>query len=307
MSLKLIPKIVANVFVILFFGLLVAKLLDAKGASSRLEKRFGPFLRKMHIPGELVMAFFTAMFAGFAGEAFIASLVEERRLPEKMLVPGVMFIDFPNFFSFSPLILAITVPLVGMVGVYYLATQLFISLILTCTGAVLIYRMGEKNEYNSKKQNEQKRIDILKMLKDTLKVTLRVSLIVAVALCAVYALFYYGVIDRMLEVLASVGIPCLGSKALSISIAHAMHIAAGAAVAGKFLKAGLTPKAALAGMVWGYVLGTPIRGLRLVLPRYCSLFGLKNGVKTWLCVQLYRCFVAMCVALMLSLSLCSSI
>ena len=307
MPLKLIPRIVANVFVILFIGLSAAKLLDAKGASSGLERRFGPFLRKMHIPGELVMAFFTAMFAGYAGEAFIASLVEEKRIPEKMLVPGIMFIDFPNFFSFSPLVLAITVPLVGMVGVYYLAAQLFISLVLTCTGAVLIYRMGEKNAYAGRKHNQQKRIDILGILKDTLKVATKVSLIVAVALCAVYVLFYYGVINHMLKVLASVGIPCLGSKALSVSIAHAMHIAAGAAVAGKFLKAGLAPKAALAGMIWGYVLGTPIRGLRLVLPRYCSLFGWKNGVKTWLCVQLYRCFVAMCVALMLSLSLCGSI
>ncbi len=284
-------RILFNVFSVLFVGVFVARLLDARGVTRGLEARFGPLLEAFHIPRPLVMAFFTAFFAAFASEALISLFVKEGRLEKEDIIPGLMLIDFPNFVSFAPLILAITVPLVGRAGLYYLMIQLSISAVMTTAGA-LAFSLRKRAHHTEVEPMDPAPCGVKGALKEAAFISLRVTFVVFVALCAVYVLSRLGVMEVALRKAACLRLPCLGPKVLPISVAHALHVAAGAAVARDMMARGLAAHLVALGMVWGYVLGTPFRGMRLGIPRYCALFGVKEGIKTWAVVQSLRCAVA---------------
>ena len=296
-------KVPLEVFVILLGGLFVSRYLQGRGVAGWLESRFSPVFVRFGIPREFVLIFFTSLVAGFAGEALLALVLNEGRIDERELIPGLMFINFPVFFSFAPLVIAITVPLVGWVGLAYLCVQLFISLVVSLTGMLVFYRMRRAGSGRPVKSDlaevapEPK--SAMEAFKESLRMSLRVSAVVMASLFVIHFLFKFGVMDVVKGFFSRIPLRCLSADVMSISLAHALHLAAGAVVAGRLMDLGLPPGKVLLGMVWGYVFGVPIRGLINILPRYTAMYGVKRGARAWMFVQLFRGMVGVVVGLIL--------
>ena len=291
-------KIPLEVFLILFVGLFSSRYLQAKGLSHWLYRRFSPLMRRFHIPPVFALVFFTSMAAGFAGEALLALAVKEGSVRREDLIPGLMLINFPVFFSFTPLVVAITLPLVGWVGLAYLAVQLSISLVVSLTGALIFWFRGLQESEEGAFVDTGSRT-VADIARESFKMSLRVSLVVLVSLTVVHLLFSAGAMDKLKLLLSGIRFRCMGPDIAPIYLAHAFHIAAGAVVAGKLMARGLSPFKVLLGMVWGYVLGVPIRGITNIMPRYCAMYGVRDGVRAWFVVQVYRGAVGVVAALII--------
>ncbi len=304
MDIVLALKTSLKVFFIIFFGLTGARYLEKKGLAERLEKKFSKNLKALGIPDYMIFPFITAFFAGFAGEALVALAFEQKKIKENELIPCMMLIDFPLYFSFVPLLLGITVPLAGKVGLYYIGLQLTVSLIMTCTG-VLIFYLRKKSSNRIKdaishipypEKTEEKNI-----VKDSLRVSVKITVIVFTALVLVSILYKMGLINLITKAINHIHVPFFKPEMAPITAAHALHIAAAAAVAGKMVSKGLDPFTATLGMMWGNFVGTPIRGMRLVIPRYAGMFGTKRAVKLWCINQVYRALLVLSFIVLLSI------
>ncbi len=294
-------KTAFKVFIILFFGLSGARYLEKKGFSHVLERKFSKILKKLGIPDALIMPFVTAFFAGFAGEALVSISFEKGKLSEREIIPSMMLLDFPIYTSFVPLLIGITVPLAGKVGIMYIMLQLIVSFTMSLTGAFIFWiRKNNKAPYDlvTSESKTFKRKD--NILMESLIISFKITCIVFAALVAVSFLYKWGVIKAITKAINRVRIPFFEAKMAPIAAAHAFHIAAAAAVAGKLVKEGLSPITAVLGMMWGNFIGTPIRGARLVIPRYSAMFGFKRGIKLWCVNQGYRAFLVFVVIVIVS-------
>ena len=292
-------KVPFEVFLILFLGVFIARYAEFRGFSKRVEEKFRGLFVLLGVPPQLITVFFISLLAGFAGEAMLSLMVSENRIDRRDVIPGLMFINFPIFFSFVPLVLAITVPLVGVVGLYYVVAQLAISLVITLTGVLWFkLRRGRDTSHSASEFLYSKEGGAKEAAKDAFRVSVKVSLVVFFAIALVHFLFKMGAVNYFIKLVSRVHFGCFPPKIMPISLAHALHLAAGAVVAGKLLPE-LKGKLVLLGMLWGYVLGTPVRGAVNILPRYCALFGVPQGVKAWLVVQLYRSMVGAAFAVMI--------
>ncbi|NPA15198.1 MAG: hypothetical protein GXO44_01465 [Deferribacteres bacterium] len=301
MNILFAVKTALKVFVILFVGLSGARYLERKGLSRILEKKFAGILKRAGIPEALIMPFVTAFFAGFAGEALVAISFEKGKITEKEIIPAMMLIDFPIYTSFVPLLTGITVPLAGKVGLMYIGLQLVVSFIMSLTGAFIFWikkgKTAKQQVFTVEKLKSKKE----SIVKESLFISLRITGIVFVALVAISFLYKWGVINTITNLINHVKIPFFEPEMAPIAAAHAFHIAAAAAVAGKLVKEGLSPTTAVLGMMWGNLIGTPIRGARLVIPRYSAMFGFRRGVKIWLINQGYRAFLVFLTIVAVSL------
>lgn len=133
--------------------------------------------------------------------------------------------------------------------------------------------------------------NVKEIAKESFKVSLKVSLVVLFAVSAIHFLSEMGFVQLMIKAASRLDFRCFPHEVMPVSFAHALHLAAGAAVGGKLLAMGIPGKKILLGMLWGYVLGTPIRGAINILPRYCALFGVSRGFRAWCTVQLFRSLV----------------
>ncbi len=292
LSFYLYITTLAKVAAMVFGGVIIGKVLEERGWTRFFRKVTRPILKTAHLPLCCEGALITALVSGFAGDALISLHYREEELTSRQVILASMILNLPLFLSFVPLLVGIVYPLTGWVGLAYLGTQIAASLGLMVTamgiGHATFPPVPPTEHSNGDQSTEPSMIQVLKKATaEASKVTFRILVIAGPVMGLVFYLVNVGFFQGLEKGLAShIRFPGLSPQALAITAAHALHIAGGAAVAGGLLKAHLvTPKEALLAMVLGNVVGTPIRSIRMALPRYLALYPPKLAVSIILCTQ----------------------
>jgi len=279
LSLHLYINTLIKVALMVFGGVILGKVLEEKGWTRFFRRITRPILRASHLPMCCEGALITALVSGFAGDALLSLHYRDQNLTNRQVILASMILNLPLFLSFVPLLVGIVYPLTGWVGIAYLATQVAASLGLMLI-AMVIGRLSlppppQQDVTQDNGETEPPMTKVLeKAIKDAVKVTFRILIIAGPVMGLVFYLVNIGFFHSLQKsIISHIKFPGLSPQALTVTAAHALHIAGGAAVAGGLLKAHLiTTKEALLGMVLGNVIGTPFRSARMALPRYMALY-----------------------------------
>jgi len=266
-------------------GVIIGKILEEKGWVRFFRHLTGPILKAARLPLCCESALITTLVSGFAGDALLSIHYKDQKITSKEVIVASMVLNLPHFLSFVPLLTGIVYPLTGWVGLAYLGTQIMASsgLMMIAIGIGKLIFPKPLNEKVAR-SNDGTSASMLEVLKRafsvSIKVTFRILIIAGPIMGVVFYLVNVGFFQKIQESLAyRIHLPGLSPQALTITAAHALHVAGGAAVAGGLLKANLvTPKEALLAMVLGNFIGTPFRSLRMALPRYLTLYPPKLAI-----------------------------
>lgn len=264
-------------------GVFTGKVMEEKGWFRFFALLTRPLLKLARLPQCCSSAIVMAFASGYAGEALLSLHYRDGELSKVQVVVASMILNLPLYLSFIPLLIGIIYPLAGWPGMVYLAVQLLTSLFLMGLALLAsphLFPEWEEGEEELPERRVSLRKVVLISAKDAIFVTAKILLITGPVMGLTFLLVNMGFFQGLQEsILAYIKFPGLSPQGLTISVAHAFHIAGGAAVAGSLLKAHLIgAKEVVLAMMLGNVIGTPFRSLRLALPRYMALYPLKMAL-----------------------------
>ena len=279
LTLHLYIATLIKVAIMVLGGVILGKVIEEKRWTRLFRVLTRPILKTAHLPTSCEGALVTALVSGYAGDALLSLHYREGELSAQQVILSSMVLNLPLFLSFVPLLVGIVYPLMGWVGLVYIGCQILASFGLMLAAMVIGRLKLPPETWEDDRNNNQGPLPpIYKVFKKALKegyyITLRIILITAPIMGLVFYLVNAGFFQALQRTLASYLLfPGLPPSALTVSAAHAVHIAGGAAVAGVLLQGGIiTPKEAVLAMLLGNAVGTPFRSLRLNLPRYAALY-----------------------------------
>jgi hypothetical protein len=292
LTLHLYTVTLFKVAVMVFGGVVLGKVIEEKRWTRFFRVFTRPILKTAHLPIYCEGALITALISGYAGDALLSFHYREGKLSAQQAILSSMILNFPLFLSFIPLIIGIVYPLMGWAGLIYIGCQILASFGLMLTAMATGRLKFPPETWEDDKNNDQGPLPpIYKVLKRALResfyITFRIILITAPVMGLVFYLVNVGFFQDLQRALAShLLFPGLSPSALTVSAAHAVHIAGGAAVAGALLQGGIiTTKEAVLSMLLGNAVGTPFRSLRLNFPRYAALYPTRLALSIILTTQ----------------------
>ncbi len=297
-----------KVAMMVFGGVILGKVMEERRWTRFFRALTRPILKTAHLPPSCEGALVTSLVSGYAGDALLSLHYKEGELSTDQVILSSMILNLPLFLSFVPLLVGIVYPLMGWVGLVYIGCQILASSGLMVT-AMAIGRLKlppEVWEITLEEANNTMP-PVLESLKRALKsgatITFRIMLITAPVMGIVFYLVNVGFFERLQNALAThLVFPGLPPAALTVSAAHAFHIAGGAAVAGSLLQTELiTSKEAVLAMLIGNAVGTPFRSLRLNFPRYAALYPPKLALAIILTSQGIRMVMVLIIYFLLLL------
>ena len=105
-------------------GLLLGIFIENANLTARLGRVFAPFLRFGHLKEPSAVAFTTAFFSAVAASTVLMNAYQDRVISRRELMISALTLTFPAFFAHLPSMFFIITPLVGVLGMYYLAILL---------------------------------------------------------------------------------------------------------------------------------------------------------------------------------------
>jgi hypothetical protein len=276
-------------------GLFLGMVIESAGLTARLGRAAAPLLRFGRLRDPAPLAFTVSFFSSVTAGALLANAYQDKAISRRELVLSALILTFPAFFTHLPSMLFTITPLVGRLGIYYLAILLAADLLRT--SAYLVYgrlrlppppppeTMPEARPSPSWPQIlTDTGAKFLSRLHKILVITIPVF--VAVFLAQEGGLFDL-LRDRLTLLLKGTQIPV---QALSILIfSLAAETTGGFAAAGALLESSaLSPPAVLLTLLLGTILASPMRALRHQLPYYLGVFSPQLGLRLMILAQLFR-------------------
>jgi len=292
MTWDLYFKIIVRLAVMVWLGVFGGRLLEESGRASFIHRLTGPLTRFAKLPPFCGTAMTSSFFAGFSGDALLGSYYRENRLTEKQAILASMMLNLPFYISFLPMLVGIVYPLMGTLGLVYLAFQVGVSAGVTviAAGVSHFFLQNGRGEVILEAEfpeplplSEAAR----RAYREAFKMTLRIMLIAAPILAAVVVLVEHDLFSWLQGTIPNwVRIPGIPPVGLPGVIAQGFHISSGAAVTGGMLHLRvIAPKEALLIMLMGNLVGTPFRSVRILLPTYLAAYGGRIGIKVLFVVQ----------------------
>ena len=275
-------------------GLLLGIFIENANLTARLGRVFAPFLRFGHLKEPSAAAFTAAFFSSVAASTLLMNAYKDGIISRRELVISALILTFPAFFAHLPSMFFIITPLVGVLGVYYLAILLGGDILRT--GAYLLYSRLTLPPYEpalappASRETTWKEIwqattgKFLSRLYTILVITIPVF--VAVFLAQEGGLFTW--VNRQLTVLLKgTQVPVEAVSILVFSLAA--EATGGFAAAGALLSSqALSPAAVLFTLILGTIISSPMRAIRHQLPFYLGVYTPNLGLRLMILSQVFR-------------------
>jgi hypothetical protein len=276
-------------------GLLAAMVIESAGLTARLGGLAAPLLRFGHLKVASALAFTAAFFSAISASTLLMNSYQDRAISRRELMLSALILTFPAFFAHLPTLFFTITPLLGRLGIVYLAILLGADLLRTL--AYLIYgRLALPRPAASGRVLpaaspptwshiwQDTREKFLARLNRILVITIPVY--VAVFLSQEAGLFK-ALRDHLTLILKGTQIPVQALSILAFSLAA--EATGGFAAAGAFLESrALSPAAVLLTLLLGTILSSPMRAVRHQLPYYLGVFTPSLGLRLMVLSQLFR-------------------
>jgi hypothetical protein len=276
-------------------GLFLGMVIESANLTARLGRVFTPLLRLGRLREPSAAAFTVAFFSAISASAMLMNSHRDGAISRRELTLSALILTFPAFFAHAPSMFFIITPLVGRVGVYYLAALLGADLLRT--SAYLLYGRlalpspppaGALPQAGPRPQWRQ-------ILKETWgKFLSRLQNILAITLPVFVMVFLAqegGLFDwlraRIAEMLHGTQIPVQALGILIFSLAA--ETAGGFAAAGAILESqALSPAAVLLTLLAGTIIASPMRAVRHQLPYYLGVYTPALGLRLMVLSHIFR-------------------
>ncbi len=276
-------------------GLALGLFLENAGLTARVGRLAAPVLKFGHLREPSALAFTTAFFSAVSASAILMNAHQDQVISRRELMVSALILTFPAFFAHLPSMFFIITPLVGVLGVYYLAILLGADLLRTL--AYLLYGRLTLPPYRPAPvaAADLPRAPWRQVLRDTRQkfltrlyniLVLTIPIFVAVFLAQEGGLFEW-LKEHLARVLAGIDLPV---EAFSILLfALAAETTGGFAAAGALLTQGtLSPGTVLFTLILGTIISSPMRAVRHQLPFYLGIYTPALGLRLMILSQLFR-------------------
>ncbi|MCL6621961.1 MAG: hypothetical protein K6T55_07630 [Syntrophobacterales bacterium] len=294
---RLYPRLLRpllNACVAIGVGLAVGLFIENAGLTTRIGRLAAPLLRFGHLREASAVAFTTAFFSALSASTILMNAHRDQAITREELTISALILTFPAFFAHLPSMFFIVTPLVGVVGVYYLAILLAADMLRTL--GYLLYARWRLPPYQPQPlAAAAPRPDLRQVLRETGKkfltrlyniLVITIPVFVAVFLAQEGGLFEW-LKDHLARGLRGMALPV---EAFSILLfALAAETTGGFAAAGALLTAGtLSPGVVLFTLILGTILSSPMRALRHQLPFYLGIYTPALGLRLMILSQTFR-------------------
>ncbi|MFH1595812.1 MAG: nucleoside recognition protein [Pseudomonadota bacterium] len=279
-------------------GLFLGMVIEAAGLTARLGRLTMPLLRFGHLREPSALACTAAFVSAISASTILMNAYREQKISRQELTISALILTFPTFFAHLPTMFFTITPLLGALGIYYLAILLAGDVLRTL--AYLSYgrlRLPRHPPAHPPAQTPaaaatpslreiwmETREKFLARLHNILVITIPVY--VAVFLAQEFGLFE-ALRHSLTSVLQGTQIPVQALGILLFSLAA--ETTGGYAAAGAILEAGaLSPAAVLLTLLLGTILASPMRAVRHQLPYYLGVFAPGLGLRLMVLSQVFR-------------------
>jgi hypothetical protein len=275
-------------------GLLVGIFIENANLTARLGRVFAPLLRFGHLKEPSALAFTSAFFSAVAASTILMNAYKDRVISRRELMISALTLTFPAFFAHLPSMFFIITPLVGVLGVYYLAILLGGDILRTAA-YLLVGRLTLPPYQPAPLAPESRLSSWREIWHATLQkfftrlysiLVITIQVFVAVFLAQEGGLFTW-LNSRFTVLLKGTQIPVEAVSILVFSLAA--EAAGGFAAAGALLASqALSPAAVLFTLILGTIISSPMRAVRHQMPFYLGVYTPKLGLRLMILSQLFR-------------------
>lgn len=275
-------------------GLFLGIIIESSGLTPRLGRLAAPLMRWGHLKEPSALAFTAAFLSAVSASTILMNSYRDGAITRRELVLSALLLSIPTFFLHLPSIFFIITPLLGRLGIYYLAVLLGANILRTL--AFLLYGRlrlpapppggtsptGARPAWAAILRDTWSKF--LTRLHNILLITIPVY--VAVFLSQEAGLFNLAQ-TKLTLLLQGTQIPVQALSLLAFSLAA--ETTGGFAAAGAFLESrALAPGVVLITLLLGTILASPMRAVRHQMPYYLGVFSPGLGLRLMVLTQLFR-------------------
>jgi hypothetical protein len=276
-------------------GLFLGMVIEGAGLTARLGRAAMPLLRFGHLRESSALAFTAAFLSAITASTVLMNAYRDQKIFRQELTVSALLLSLPTFFAHLPTMFFTITPLLGRLGIYYLAVLLAANLLRT-TGYLIYGRLTLPAPPRPETAPapsahppwrviwQETREKFLARLHTILVITIPVFAAVFLA----QELGFFTLLRNLLtSTLRGTQIPV---QALSILIfSLAAETTGGYAAAGAILQSGaMSPAAVLLTLLLGTILASPMRAVRHQLPYYLGVFTPRLGFRLMVLSQVFR-------------------
>lgn len=264
-------------------------------------KRIGwiakPFTRLGRLKEASGVSFIVSFGSPSSGNAMLMQLYRDNKINRKEMYIASLANTFPSALMHWRSMLPVLIPLLGMTGIIYFATFVFIGFIKTITVLIIGRFILKSNTELFHVENAHfiklKPMDLLrKSIKQSWPLMKRVIFITIPVTIGIFYLIDMGVFNWLTSHIKGVTrvfpIPVEG---LSIAAAYFGQTVAAYTIAGNLLAAGaISTKNIILALLLGQLLSSVITSFRYSAPYYMGIFGTKMGTELLFFSALLRIF-----------------
>jgi hypothetical protein len=271
------------------FGFVLAELLTAyRRASYRLALAVRPLVSFAHLRPHAALSFALAFISPTAAYTMLRDLRDRGEVGTREMYIAIMLNSFPAILMHWPYLLPPLVGLLGSAGLTYflilvgagLAKTAFFALL----GRLLLPRPSGAFAAAAGGESPPLSRALTEALRKSWRRALRVIANIAATMAAAELLARLGAFSALAGALG--GIVPLRPEALAVIAAHMVNpISAYATAAGLCAAGAMGDREVVAALVLGNVLSAVPLSLRVLLPYFVGIFGVRDGVKILLIQQ----------------------
>ncbi|MGQ9689540.1 MAG: hypothetical protein ACUVXF_12260 [Desulfobaccales bacterium] len=275
-------------------GLLLGIFIESADFTARLGRLFAPLLRFGHLKEPSALAFTSAFFSAVTASTVLMNAYQDGTISRRELVLSGLILTFPAFFAHLPTLFFIITPLVGVLGVYYLAILLGGDVLRTA--AYLLYGRLTLPPYQPRPLPPTGRQvtwgEIWRATRSKFISRLYAILIITIPVFVAVFLAQEGGLftllnERLAALLRGTPIPAEAVSILVFSLAA--EATGGFAAAGALLTAqALSPGAVLFTLLLGTIISSPMRAIRHQMPYYFGVYTPALGLRLMILSQFFR-------------------
>jgi hypothetical protein len=275
-------------------GLLLGLVIESAGLTYRLGRLAAPLLRLAHLREASALAFATAFLSPAAASATLMNAFQEGAITRRELMLSGLLLTFPGFFAHLPTMFFTIAPILGALGVGYLALLLAADVLRTL--AFLLYGRLALPPYeppaavipSQRPDWRQVWAETLKKFRRRLKSILAITIPVYVVVFLAQEMGLFEALRRvMAQRLQGANIPLEALSILMFSLAA--EATGGYAAAGAIMEGGaLSSGAVLLTLLLGTIIASPMRAVRHQLPYYLGVYTPAMGLRLMVMAQVFR-------------------
>ncbi|MCS3901182.1 nucleoside recognition domain-containing protein [Methanococcus voltae] len=252
------------------------------GLMKKISEYLNPFTKKLGINEILTYSMLVCFFDPTVGYSLLADGIKDNKVSEKEAIGTALANSFPsNASEILTYYIAVVVPLLGIVGIYYTVIRLGISLFKTLVGLIYLKKVSKPREDIFKFKKIDRKKNVKTSFEKTFSLVKRIVPVMFITMFIVMVISEMGYLDNynifmepfteIMGISPSVGI---------LVITNLANFSASLVLASEFLQNGvLNGKEVLIGLLFANVISFSTKYARYSLPFNISIFGAKLGTK----------------------------